>query len=234
MGTRIQFHNLILIVTVLIVTTFAFHALSERYLLNEAKMQMKSDAEAIALSLKSSQVLSDRIVAERIVNSAKLKIIGRAIDSYILIVDKNNRLLYTNAKKSDVQIMRNWNKQNTDGYLVQRRDIRSENGQLSGKIILAIQIKDVKGLNRVLRGAQWASTLIGGAIAVIMGVLLSRTITKPIRRLAVVMRNFSPREQLPLPDMKSRGWPNRSRRWRMPCRRMTGCRRSSFRMPPMS
>lgn len=202
MGTRIQFHNLILIATVLIVTSLAFHALSGRYLLNEARKQMKSDAEAIALSLKSSQVLSDRIVAERIANRAKLKIIGRAIDSRILILDKNNRLLYTNADQSDAQALRNWSRQHTEGYLVQRRDIRSDNGQLLGRMMLAIQIKDVKGLNRVLRGTQWASILIGGAIAAIMGVLLGRTITNPIRRLAAVMRNFSPRKQLP--DMKIR------------------------------
>ncbi|MBP1936101.1 sensor histidine kinase [Paenibacillus sediminis] len=190
-------NNVILILTILIVTSLSFHAFSERYLINEAKRQMKADAEAIALSFKGTDVLSNHVVAERMVKRAKLKLVGQAITSQIIITDRNNKILYTNADKSEIRALLGLNENNNKSYLVERRRIQSENGQLLGNMLLAIQIKDVNGLNRLLRGAQLASLLIGGLIAIAMGYVLGGTITKPIHHLAKGMRNFSVKKKMP-------------------------------------
>ncbi|WP_123042632.1 sensor histidine kinase [Cohnella candidum] len=203
-GTKIQLHNLFLIATVILVTAFSFQVLSERYLLKEAKAQLKSDAEAIVFSLKGTPVLSGRIIAERIVNRAKFKLVGRAISSRLLILDKSNRVIYSNADSAEVEVLRGLTKSNDQGYLVQRREILSENGQLLGRIVLAVQIREVQGFNRILRGAEWVSALIGGLFAMVMGFLLGKTITRPLGRLAAGMRKFTPKQNVPAIGIASR------------------------------
>lgn len=160
-------------------------------MIKEAKHQMKSDAESIVSSFKGTEVLSDRIVLERMVNRNKLKIVGQTISSQIIITDKNNQIIYSNTEKSEIKILRGLNQQYDSRYLVERREIQMDNGQLLGRILLTIKIKDVNGLNRVLRGAQLASILIGGLFAIAMGYMLGSTITRPIHKLTSGMRNFS-------------------------------------------
>ncbi|MBW5448779.1 HAMP domain-containing protein [Cohnella sp. CFH 77786] len=202
-GGKIRLHNLLLIMTVLLVAALVFHVLSGRYLLQEAKKQLKEDAESIALSLKGTPALSGRIVAERIANRAKLKLVGRTINSRLAIVDADNRILYTNASRNEINTLRELSRKDDRGYLVQRREIRSPDGQLQGRMILAIEVKDVNGLNRVLRGAEWASALIGALAALLMGSLLARTITRPVRNLAAAMKQFSPKKEVPQVSIRS-------------------------------
>lgn len=196
-GAKLQLSNLILIMTVLVVTAISFHFLSARYLVVEAKRQMKADAESIVKLLNGVQKLSDRNVSERVANRYGLKLAGRALQSKIVVFDNANRILYTNVGSGDIMTMKLLDKQNDADYLVIRRPIRTEGGESKGRIVLAAKIKDVSGLNRLLQGTQFASIVIGGVTALGMGSLLGRNLSRPIRNLAAGMRRFSPKKELP-------------------------------------
>ncbi|QYR22990.1 HAMP domain-containing protein [Paenibacillus sp. sptzw28] len=196
-GTKLQLGNLALIITVLAITALSFHVLSGQYMLKEARSQMKIDAEAFARSLKGLKSDSDLSAARRIINRHQLRILGHAIDSKVIVFDNENRILYTNVGADEVQSIQKLDQQGNADYLIERRLIRSEEGATIGRILLAVQIKDVNDLNRLLRRAQLVSGIIGGTIALGMGALLGRSIARPIQSLAGGMRRFSPRKELP-------------------------------------
>ncbi len=196
-GTKLQLSNLVLILTVLTVTAMSFHFLSNRYLVNEAKRQMKADAESIVKLLNGIRQLSDRSVAERVASRKGLRLAGRVLESKIVVFDNANRILYTNIGTGDIATLKLLDRQNDADYLVVRQPIRTEGGETKGRIVLAAKIKDVNGLNRMLQGVQFVSIVIAGVFALGMGSLLGRNLSRPIRNLAAGMRRFSPKREMP-------------------------------------
>lgn len=196
-GTKLQLSNFALIMAVLVVTALSFQFLSSRYLVNEARRQMKADAESIIQTFNKVQRLSDQSVAERMTGRKELRLIGQALYSKIVVFDNINRIMYTNVGSDDIKTLKQLDQQDNSDYLIVRRPIVAEDGEKKGRILLAAKIKDVSRLNRLLQGAQFVSIVIGGAFALGMGFLLGRNITKPIRSLAAGMRRFSPKKELP-------------------------------------
>lgn len=196
-GTKLQLSNFALVMTVLIVTAISFQFLSSRYLVNEASRQMKADAESIVRSLNKVQRLSDQSVAERVASRKELRLTGQVLESKIVVFDNKNRIVYTNVSTGDIRTLQQLDQQNNSDYLVVRRPIFAEDGEKTGRILLAAKINDVRKLNRLLQGAQLVSIVIGGVFALGMGYLLGRSISKPIRSLAAGMRKFSPKKGVP-------------------------------------
>lgn len=173
--------------------------LSARYFVREAANQLKDDAEEIALSLKNTSMLTDRVIAERLINRTKLSLIGRSIESEIIVRGKNGRIVLHQFRQD-----RPYGEKKRLGVEIRSRlfgaapgNSNGERREPLGEMTLAVRIRDVNGLSGVLRGAQWASALIGGLAAVAMGFALGRTITSPIRRLTRGIRGFSPRNGTP-------------------------------------
>ncbi|CAM4037593.1 HAMP domain-containing histidine kinase [Paenibacillus alkaliterrae] len=196
-GTKLQLSNFALIITVLVVTALSFQFLSSRYLVNEARRQMKDDAESIIQTLNKVQRLSDQSVAERMAGRKELRLTGQVLYSKIVVFDSANRIVYTNVSTDDIKMLKQLDQQDNSDYLAVRRPIVAVDGVKKGRILLAAKIKDVSSLNRLLQGAQFVSIVIGGAFALGMGFLLGRSISKPIRSLAAGMRRFSPKKELP-------------------------------------
>lgn len=198
MGTKLQISNLILILTVLIVTALSFQFLSSRYLLKEAKHQMKADAESIVLSLRGIQQLEDRSVGVKIARWNELRVAGRSLQSKIVVFNQADRIVYSNVSLGEMKKIKLLDQQGDSDYLIVRRPISTGAGDTIGRLFMAAKIKDVSGLNQLMRGAQIVSSVVGAAVALGLGLLFSRSITRPIRTLTAGMRKFSPKKELPV------------------------------------
>lgn len=195
-GKKLQLMNLALIVTVLIATSLSFHFLSARYVVNQAKQQMRSDAESILQSIKGMQQLSQESVTQRLIRWNELKQTGRALNSKIVIFNTNNTIVYTNADTSELQMLKKLVNRDDSMYLMVRRTIAA-GGETKGSILIANKIKDIGELNRMLGVTLIFSLLIGGIISLFVGYLLGRGISRPIRSLTAGMRQFSPKREIP-------------------------------------
>jgi signal transduction histidine kinase len=203
-GAKLQMSNLILIVTVLIVTSVSFHYLSARYLVNQAKREMKADADSIVLSLKEAQILSEKSVAERVAGWRILRLSLGNLQSKMVIFDNAGRMVYTNVGAKEMKTLKALDQNSDSNYLIVKRPIRAATGESKGRILLAAKIKDVSALNRLLQGSQFASMIIGGLAALVLGSLLGRHLSKPIRRLAAGIRGYSPKGRIPAIDVRTR------------------------------
>ncbi|WP_410511721.1 HAMP domain-containing sensor histidine kinase [Paenibacillus sp. BR2-3] len=205
-GTKLQLSNLILILTILIVTAFSFRVLSTRYLIQDARQQMKHDAAQLLQMLAVGSSLSADTVAERVNLRKELRVAGRLVDTKIIVLNKAGRIVYKNTSLKDTDVLSMLAGKTPDEYLIERRVIKGTGGGNKGEIVLGIKITDITGLNRLFRRAQLLSVIIGGFLALFIGYWLGRSLTRPLADLADGMRNFSPkREQPAIPvDRRSR------------------------------
>jgi signal transduction histidine kinase len=203
-GTKLQLNNIVLILTLLVVTSVSFHLLSGRYVIKETQQLMRAEAESIIKMLRGMQDLSSHSIAERVAGRNQLRIAGRFIESKMVIFDGANRLVYTNVARDEIKTLTQIELSDHPDYLIVRRSILSKEGDRIGRIVVATKIRDVHGMNQLLRRALTASIIIGGLFALVMSYLLGQHISKPLRTLTTAMRRFSLKEQLPSPIIRTR------------------------------
>ncbi len=193
---------MILLLTVIAITGISFRLILQGYLINEAKTALRTEARAIADTLEKVPIYSGEprlnLVAKR-----QMRIRGQFIDSKAVVLNNDGKVIYSNLGDKDkkvLQALSNGNLRKTGGYVWEREPVLTKAGEKKGQVILFSMVEDIKKLNLMIYRTQFLSLAIGGAVAVLLGMLLQRGLTRPIGLLQGYISSFSLKDSLP--DLK--------------------------------
>lgn len=195
-GKKLLLTYFILLITVFVVTGITFKVLLQRYLISEAKTLLRTEAQAIASTLEKVPLL-DREIGPNVIAKREMRIAGRFIDSKVIILNRDRKVLYTNLAGADKKVLQSLvlnNKLKSREYVEERVPILTKDGDTKGYVFLFTKIQDLNEISRLMNRTQIMSLIIGGAFAVILGLVFQENLTKPIGKLKHYMINFSLRD----------------------------------------
>jgi len=192
-GKKLLLTYFILLFTVFIVTGITFRVLLQRYLISEARVVLRTEAQAIASTLEKIPIF-DGEIRPNLLAKREMRIRGQFIDSKVVVLNNNRKVVYNNLEGTDRKVMQalvDNNKLIAREYVTEQVPILSKKGEVKGHVFLFTKIHDLNRINRLMNRTQILSLIMGGAIAVILGMIFLRGLTKPIRKLEHYMTNFS-------------------------------------------
>lgn len=198
-GNKLFITYLIVLLVGFIVSGVSFHFLSQRYLLVEARKEIKAGGQFIASALAKVPLNDSLSLGENIVERRQLKVAGRFIESKIIVFNKQDIQLYSNlnqAEKKEFQQARQ-EKTFTRDYVSQDIPIVAENGAEKGHVIIYSKLKDIKNINLLAWQTEVISFLIAIFFALLIAWRLEKSLTRPIHQLMYSMNNFSVKEPIP-------------------------------------
>jgi len=192
-GKKLLLTYLILLITVLAVTGITFRVLLQRYLVSEAKTVLRTEAQAIASALEKIPIYDGK-TRPNLLAKREMRVLGQFIDSRVIVLNNDRKVIYNNFEGTDKgvwQTLVNNNKLKARGYVSEQVPILSKNGEVKGQVFLFTRIDDLNKISRLMNRTQLMSLIMGGIIAVILGMIFKSGLTKPIRKLKHYMSNFS-------------------------------------------
>jgi signal transduction histidine kinase len=198
-GKKLLLTYFILLITVFVATGITFRVLLQRYLISEAKILLRTEAQAIASTLEKIPLL-DREIGPNVIAKREMRIAGRFIDSKVIILNKDRKVLYTNLAgmdKKELQTLVVDDKLKSKEYVEERVPIFSKSGDVKGYVFLFTKVQDLNQISRLMNRTQIMSLIVGGVFAVILGLIFQESLTKPIRKLKHHMTNFSLKDSQP-------------------------------------
>lgn len=204
-GNKLLISYLIVIIITFMVTGITFNFLVQRYLISEAKQQLRIEGQSMADSLKKIP-LTDVHIDDKLLTRRQLKIAGRFIDSKLIVFNRNNRILYTNLEKEDRKVLSRMAQRNNlslKGYVTEHVPIIAPNGDLKGHIFLLTELKDLHSLRSIMNRTQFVSLIVASIFAITIGWILQRSLTQPIQKLMESMSNFSVKDHQDHLDIKT-------------------------------
>ncbi len=190
-------NKLVLCFLTLLILSFVLSAISLRYILyyysvQETREEIKKEASLVADSLANAQIDSSQLGA-KIQALKTLKQAGQFLDTHILILDKNDKPVYTNTDQTTRQeILRSYRQKArlNDQYIIERFPINNGSENI-GTVIVAAESADISAIYPRLYRSQIVSFLLAGLIAIIIASLLSAHFTRGIDLLIRNMHSFS-------------------------------------------
>jgi signal transduction histidine kinase len=204
-GKKLLLTYFFLLITVFIATGITFKVLLQQYLISEAKTLLRTEAQAIANTLEKIPIL-EREIAPNLIAKREMRIVGQFIDSSVIVLNKDRKVIYTNLIGTDkkvLQTLSTGNKLKLREYVEERVPIFTKNGEIKGYVFIFTKIEDLNKISRLMNRTQIMSLVVGGAFAVILGMVFQRSLTKPIRMLKHYMTNFSLRNSQPEPMIRT-------------------------------
>lgn len=195
-GRKIMITYFILLTVTFIITGFTFRQLLHRYLIAEARNQLRTEAQSIAETLKKVS-LDDPKFRQNILVRQNLKVAGRFIDSKAIVFNQNKRIVYTNLDEVDkrtLKLMGDLDSIVTRDYVIERVSVINEKAELKGYVLLFTKVKDLMILNRLINRSQMSSFVVASIVAIALGFLLQRGLTRPIHDLKYRMTHFDLKE----------------------------------------
>jgi signal transduction histidine kinase len=192
-GKKLLLTYCILLITVFIVTGITFRVLLQRYLISEAKTVLRTEAQAIASSLEKIPIYDGK-TRPNLLAKREMRVLGQFIDSKVIVLNNDKKVIYNNfegADKKAFQTLVYNNKLKVRGYVSEQVSILSKNGEVKGQVFLFTKLDDLNKISSLMSRTQVISLIVGGAIAVILGMIFQSGLTKPIRKLKLYMSNFS-------------------------------------------
>jgi len=198
-GTKLLLTYFLLIISIFLLTSVSFHFISQRYIIHETEQQLTKEARVISQLLGKSS-LSSTTLKEKLRNRKALAISERLLSSKLIILNRNQRIVYTDLKDSTLTEY-----QQSQGREFVSKTIRifGNNGKTKGYVTLVAQMEELQEINKLMRRSQLISLIISGLIAVILGLFFKREITRPIQRLSDHMKHFSLKESRDKIHLKS-------------------------------
>jgi len=190
-GTKLFVTYVLLLVITLSLTLFIFGVLSQRYLISETKQQLRLEANII-LEVFKNRPLTDLSVREQLENRVKIQVANRLIEANVIVLNQNRKIIYSNTNISDTkELARLVNMLDNQEYISVRVPITNTNQSLKGTVLVFTKLKDVKNLNNLMHNTLFLSFGIAGFVALIIGFIIERSITRPLKKLRDVMSNYS-------------------------------------------
>ena len=193
-GAKLLFTYFILLIIVLSVTAASFHLLSQRYLIGETRKLLQVEAKFVA-DLFQKTPLTESFLNDRIIGKQRIEIANRYVRANIIILNKNKKVIYSDIEgiegKEILRLLAQSNiLENRKEYVSVRAPISTENGE-KGYVVLFTKVKDIKELNTLFRRTQILSLIIAGLIALLIGWIMERHLTKPLKQLMDRIKHFS-------------------------------------------
>lgn len=198
-GKKLLLTYFILLITVFVITGFAFRILLQQYLIGETKALLKAEAEAIVSTLEKTPIFDGQI-RPNLLAKRQMKIYGKFIDYHVIILNKDSKVIYTNLAGIDKKALKNLaanNKLESREYVEQKMPILTKNGEVKGYVLIFTKIQDLNQISQLMNRTQIMSLIVGGVFAVILGTIFQRGLTKPIGKLKNYMTNFSLKDSQP-------------------------------------
>ncbi len=189
-GTKLFLTYFFLIGSIFIVTSISFRFISQGYLMNETKSQLQKEARFISQILRKEE-LSNETVRSKLSNRKALVISERLMSSKMIISAPNQQIIYTDLKPALLKVYQNQGRLAKKRFVSETVTVLGKNGNLKGYVTLVAKLDDIQKLNSLMRRSQFVSLIISALIALFLGFIFQRNLTKPIRELALTMRNFS-------------------------------------------
>ncbi|MFZ5946294.1 MAG: ATP-binding protein [Bacillota bacterium] len=125
----------------------------------------------------------------------ELKVLDRFIESKVIVINSERKVLYTNLEQGDRKVIGNLIQQNeksdSKGFVIARIPVKNTNGSVKAHVILLTYDKDIKNIGGIFRRTQLLSIMIAGLTALVVGGLFGRSMTKPLAQLKAGMAKFS-------------------------------------------
>jgi signal transduction histidine kinase len=113
----------------------------------------------------------------------------------MIVFNHEQKIVYTNLGKQDISNLRDLDIKDSKEYIKVSRPIQTASGRFAGNVVLIAELKDLKSLNRLMFRTQFISFMIAGIVALMVGLIFGRSLTKPIRLLMKSMQSFSPKNE---------------------------------------
>jgi signal transduction histidine kinase len=194
-GTKLLLTYFLLIISIFLVTSVSFRIISQRYLIQETELQLKKEAKVMSTLLKAS-ALSNELVQEKAANRKALAVSERLLSSKMIIWKGNKEIIYTDMKSVSLKQLGDKQK-----FVTETAPILSKSGKTKGYVTLIAKLDDIQKINLVMRKSQLISLVISAVIALILGIIFEKGLTRPIRMLTYHMKNFTLKgnpEELPI------------------------------------
>lgn len=197
-GNKVFLSYIILLLATFLVSTLFFHFLSQRYLIAEAREQMRDEISLLADSLERVP-LGTTVIEQYVLDRQRLHLAGRLIESTLIIRATDGRVFYSNVDSGRIMEVESLlaQKGEVPGYVAESIPLVDELGLQQGEIIMLTRVKDITGLNSIMRRTMLTSLLMAGLLAMLLALYFQRTLTSPIRRLIQAMQSFSVLRPLP-------------------------------------
>jgi len=192
-GKKLIITYLILLLTVIIVTGISFRIMLQSYFMNEARSALKAEAKAIADTLEKVPVYTGEL-RPNLLAKRQMKIHGQFIDSKVVVLNNASKIIYSNLEETDkkmLQAIANGNSLKARGYVYERESVLAKNGEVKGHVLLFTKVNEIRKLSRAMNRTQFLSLVIGGAVAVVLGMIFQKGLTGPIGRLEKYISGFS-------------------------------------------
>ncbi|MDK2823894.1 MAG: hypothetical protein PWQ67_489 [Clostridia bacterium] len=198
--TKLFITYFILLTVIFFITTLSFNFLSQKYLIREAKLQLRNEGRLIAETLKKISI-KDANLKEIVSARRELKIVGRFVESKVVVFNSDRKILFTNLeldKKQLLNLLQIENREHINGYVFEKVPVINSNSEIKGYVVLLTRVKDIKAINSLMRRTQSLSLIIAGIIAMIIGIIFGSSLIKPLNKLMKSMTGFSPKNS-PVP-----------------------------------
>jgi signal transduction histidine kinase len=189
-GGKLFLTYFLLISCIFIVTSVSFYFISQRYLIHETKLQLQKEAKVIS-QLLSKEALSNENIQAKLVNRRAFVISEKLMPSKMIIWTKNKEIIYTDLNSALLKQYERQNTSKTQKFVAENMPILAANGNVKGYVTLVERLDDLQKINSLMRRSQLVSLVISAILALLLGIVFQRNLTKPIRLLAFSMRNFS-------------------------------------------
>lgn len=192
-GKKLLITYLILLLTVIVVTGISFRIMLQGYLMNEARAALRTEARAIADTLEKIPIYTEEL-RPNLLAKRQMKIHGQFIESKVVVLNNADKIIYNNLEETDKKVLQalvNGSSLKTRGYVSEREPVLSKNGEVKGHVLLFTKVDEIRKLSRVMNRTQFLSLVIGGAVAVVLGMIFQRGLTGPIGRLEKYISGFS-------------------------------------------
>lgn len=188
---KLLFSYIIIVLLSLILSIISFQYIFRYYTINQTRAEMKKEGELLAQTIAIEQ--SSESIGSKLLTRQRLKQAGRFLDTFVLIMDKNDKVIFTNSDAASRQeILRSLPNKNTasPSYLIERVTVNTPTSPI-GSIIMAARIDEVNALNAQIYRSEIISFIIAALIAFILATLFSRQLTRAIDLLGRHMHDFS-------------------------------------------
>ncbi len=204
-GNKIILSYFLILLIAFLVTSITFNYLSKKYLIRETRAQLRDEGQKIAEILRNVN-LQEGNLKDIILSRRQLRLAGRFIDSEVLVINREGKIVYRDFKNLNQNVLYKllkFKQSTLNGYIVERVVIKDKNQRINGYVFLFTRIKNIHALNRLIRQTQSLSFIIASIIALFIGMIFQKNISKPIKMLKDKMTNFSINNFHEYPDINT-------------------------------
>lgn len=182
---------IVIVLLSLVLSCISFQYIFRYYTINQTRAEMKKEGELLAQTVSLEQ--TNESISSKLLSRQRLKQAGRFLDTFVLVMDKNDKVIYTNSdaatRQEIIRALPN-RKPASQSFLIERVAVDSSTSPI-GSIIMAARMDEVNALNAQLYKSELISFLIAALIAFVLATLFSRQLTRAIDFLGQRMHEFS-------------------------------------------